>query len=552
MTGTTGPATNENNHRALAAESSDLTALEIQESRHHCKGAVIVSEILDFISRVVPWGQDLVGLHWKIKDRPGMPGLPFKTPEDLIGYATYANSRPKLYGDLYYCLSSQVKAGKEVNGRVMAERLGPNVAALKAVWIDLDVGPDKGYPTVEAALEALKNACVRHPLPTPSAIVFSGGGLHVYWINDTPMTVGEWSQYSEGLRAAGVAQGLKADWQCTIDSVRVLRIPGTLNHKFDPPRLVKILALSPTNYVLADALGHIKAAPGTLTPLRRRAPASAIYDVTKFTQQVIPPEGVPSLGLQVYEDAPLAWGPLLEVGGCPHFRDTIATEGAHQAQPLWHLNVLMATFLKNGHYLAHKMSKRYRGYTVDETEAMWERKKREREELQLGWPGCAAIESAGCKSCAACPHKEKIRSPLNLALPQQTPPQASPQQTPPAQASFVDPYGEFVGPAFPLDVLPPTLSKFVDAEHRTMGADASAIAMAVLTAVAGAMHAETRVRAGEGWWERPILWTILVGQPSTMKTPVIEKTTKPLSGIDDERDKRWREEYVKWQKNKQH
>ena len=73
-------------------------------------------------------------------------------------------------------------------------------------------------------------------------------------------------------------------------------------------------------------------------------------------------------------------------------------------------------------------------------------------------------------------------------------------------------------------MLPPTLSKFVDAEHRAMGADPSAIAMAVLTTVAGAMHAETVIRAGEGWWERPILWTALVGQPSTMKSPIIDKS----------------------------
>jgi hypothetical protein len=124
------------------------------------------------------------------------------------------------------------------------------------------------------------------------------------------------------------------------------------------------------------------------------------------------------------------------------------------------------------------------------------------------------------------------------------------QQTPPAESSFVDPYADFAGPEFPLDVLPPTLANFVDTEHRAMGADPSAIAMAVLTTVAGAIHAETRVRAGEGWWERPILWTALVGQPSTMKSPIIDKTTKPLSRIDHERDKRWRQEYAKWQQNK--
>ena len=83
-----------------------------------------------------------------------------------------------------------------------------------------------------------------------------------------------------------------------------------------------------------------------------------------------------------------------------------------------------------------------------------------------------------------------------------------------------------------------------------MGADPSAIAMAALTAVAGAMHAETQVRAGEGWWEKPILWTVLIGQPSAMKSPIIDKVVKPLSGIDHERQKLWRQAYAIWQKTK--
>lgn len=92
----------------------------------------------------------------------------------------------------------------------------------------------------------------------------------------------------------------------------------------------------------------------------------------------------------------------------------------------------------------------------------------------------------------------------------------------------------------------------MDAEYRAMGADPSAIAMAVLTSVEGALHAETVMRVGEGWWERPILWTALVGQPSTMKSPIIDKARKPLSGIDHERNKRWRQEFAIWQQqNKQ-
>jgi hypothetical protein len=119
---------------------------------------------------------------------------------------------------------------------------------------------------------------------------------------------------------------------------------------------------------------------------------------------------------------------------------------------------------------------------------------------------------------------------------------------PPAEPSFADPYTEYSGPAFPLDVLPPTLASFVDAEHRAMGADPAALAMAAITTVAGAIHAETRVRAGEGWWEKPILWTGLIGNPSTKKSPTIDKATKPLRRIDKERSENWRQQKATWKK----
>ena len=99
-------------------------------------------------------------------------------------------------------------------------------------------------------------------------------------------------------------------------------------------------------------------------------------------------------------------------------------------------------------------------------------------------------------------------------------------------------------------MLPLTLANFVDAQHRAMGADPSALAMAALTTVAGAMHAETAVRAGEGWWEKPILWTFLVGRPSAMKSPIIQKVTKVLVDIDRERNERWEQEYAKWEESK--
>ena len=188
------------------------------------------------------------------------------------------------------------------------------------------------------------------------------------------------------------------------------------------------------------------------------------------------------------------------------------------------------------------MSKGHAKYTFAETQEQYERKVGERQ--SRGWDilPCATIRGSNCTACATCPLFAKGKSPLNI----RPAPTAAVEAAPQVEPSFVDPYAEFVGPEFPLEILPPTLATFVDAEHRAMGADPAATAMAALTAVAGAMHAETQVRAGDGWWEKPTLWTGLVGQPSSMKSPIIEKATKPLSRIDHERDKRWRQEHTKW------
>ena len=115
-----------------------------------------MSDVIDFISRVVPWGHGLINLHWLSK--PGfMPGLPFTTAQDFLNFAAYAASRPKLYGGVYFCLSSQLKAGKTVNGKTWALRNHENVAAFKAIWLDVDgYKAEKGYASLPDALDATK------------------------------------------------------------------------------------------------------------------------------------------------------------------------------------------------------------------------------------------------------------------------------------------------------------------------------------------------------------------------------------------------------------
>lgn len=74
----------------------------------------------------------------------------------------------------------------------------------------------------------------------PDIIVESGTGFHIYWILNTLMYVrsGRWKEIESVNRA--LAKKYHGD-MAAIDVSRVLRVPGTLNHKHDPARLVNAI-----------------------------------------------------------------------------------------------------------------------------------------------------------------------------------------------------------------------------------------------------------------------------------------------------------------------
>lgn len=77
--------------------------------------------------------------------------------------------------------------------------------------------------------------------PRPSVIVDSGGGYHCYWLLKAPFVLN-----TDFKRK--VAQSLQDRWVTFVggdkavhDLARVLRVPGTLNYKYVPPKEVKIV-----------------------------------------------------------------------------------------------------------------------------------------------------------------------------------------------------------------------------------------------------------------------------------------------------------------------
>lgn len=114
-----------------------------------------------------------------------------------------------------------------------------DITSVASLWIDLD---RKG----RTRLSTLKKRLDLFPLP-PSYVISTGGGLHAYWRLEKRV---EPERAEEALKA--LQEFFKSDH--VTDCTRVLRLPGTLNHKYQPPREVDILESHPKRTYAARKL----------------------------------------------------------------------------------------------------------------------------------------------------------------------------------------------------------------------------------------------------------------------------------------------------------
>jgi len=121
-----------------------------------------------------------------------------------------------------------------------------------ATGADLFFGPaprEKADSTREAVLGANVawvdfDDTTRHPRPLlpPSFVVRSGGGFHLYWLLDDFYLTEIVEEINKNLIAHdNPGEGGAACW----DGTRILRVPGTMNTKYSPPREVIIVTAYP-------------------------------------------------------------------------------------------------------------------------------------------------------------------------------------------------------------------------------------------------------------------------------------------------------------------
>lgn len=242
-----------------------------------------------FLEQVVVWpgvnNAGWINLHCHVKNtdpaknggKDFVVGWPYKTADELLGMAAWVHGTRKFF-DSWFCTSQQSECAVSPKGKNKAKRLASNATWLKAIWIDVDVkakpadwdakNPGKPWTHYETVAEAWAAVGVFRAavgLPMPSAVVHSGSGMHLYWVSTTPLSPQDWRPYAEGLKGLLLREGVKCDAGLTTDPARLLRVPGTLNHKYEPPREVKLIHLG-RMYDFATALAVLpNAASGTAT-----------------------------------------------------------------------------------------------------------------------------------------------------------------------------------------------------------------------------------------------------------------------------------------------
>jgi hypothetical protein len=178
----------------------------------------------------------------------------FRTLLDLANaadrYASALNVR-----NLYFCVSTQREASfRERSNPPQAIRNIANTVAIKVLFLDLDV-KSGAYATTDEAMRALIGACVDLGLPTPSIAIYSSApldgsppidsSLHCYWVLNRTLSVEEWRPLARAFKTALQKHGLVFDLNVPSNVAGVLRPLGSLNRKYDPPRVARLAFSAP-------------------------------------------------------------------------------------------------------------------------------------------------------------------------------------------------------------------------------------------------------------------------------------------------------------------
>ena len=342
-------------------------------------------EDFDLLDHVVPKG----GIYSVVGMKEGKPVPRFTDSLEEAHEMADAFSEQGL--DVYFALGKLKEKG---NRRV------DNVESLGAIWLDIDCGGDKadkietstglpqGYADRNEGGKALVDFSTTVGLPEP-VIVNSGYGLHVYWAFTEEVPTEKWQPIANRLKDICVTQEFYADPR-VFDAARILRVPGTFNHKGTPPREVVVRNPNTKRYTpdyIRELLGVdptlvVKKKSNTFTPnaLEKLFDQNTNYKFSKIVGRK---------------------DPCLQLKDSLINRDTLI-------EPRWFDALSVAKFCDDGAKAVHSVSIGHADYDYATVE---------RKIVGIKGPhSCEEFKKNNPDGCKECVHKnnKEIKGPYNL------------------------------------------------------------------------------------------------------------------------------------------
>jgi len=304
--------------------------------------------------------------------------------DDVMAYITNANKGKR---DVYFATSSY---------NPNTSRAAGNVKSKKALYLDLDCGEGKDFATKQDALAALVKFCKESRMPMPNIIVDSGNGIHVYWVFEEALSAMEWLVLATALKDLTAKLEFKADMSVTADSARIMRIPGTKNHKNGNVKDCKVVSEFGKHTTMAALRKALKPAPllVTLPDGIGGATNDDLGGGIEFTKGI--------------------WHAKYILEQCPTLQQIVLTGGAECTEPLWKQTLNLLAYCEDGAEFIHAVSKKHADYTPEKTIRKFERSVQSAESGKYGPTTCTTFSINPASKCSSCEHSGTCKSPISL------------------------------------------------------------------------------------------------------------------------------------------
>jgi hypothetical protein len=262
----------------------------------------------------------------------------------------------------------------------------------KLLVVDFDVGDKPSeYATREDALDAAWMWVRTNKFHEPTFIISSGNGIYFMWVLTGAVASDRWKAVADKFKRAMQATGLMFDSVVPADASRIIRVPGTTNHK-DPanPRPCVIIHDSGQAVSLED---FERALPLTgprdlASPLPPPSKTKVQNDYTAGLDEDYPPADI-----------------RLIIPKCNQIAQGVRDEG-RATEPLWRARLSVVWRCVDGETLIHGFSRGDPRYDAAQTVA--------KAEGTQGPATCRHFEELNPEGCRGCPFSGKISSPILL------------------------------------------------------------------------------------------------------------------------------------------